>query len=304
MSKLKLSIVIPSWNTEALLRTCLASIEAAPKPPTEVIVIDNDSADGSADMVAKEFPTVKLQRNERNEGFAIACNQGAHLATGEYLLLLNADTEIRATALNDMTAFLEAHAEYAAVAPRLIHPDGRTQPTCMAFPSMWTPLFFGTVLERMWPRSPEMRRYFMLDWNQEDERDVEQPPAACFTVRRAIFEELDGFDEDLWLFFNDVDLSKRLEAKGWKTRYLGHTEVVHIVGASTSQYGRFLGEWHRNRLTYYRKHFGALAGPWLKCCVSLSIAEHGWVQMWRRLRGRDYQPFGEVFSTYLQFLKL
>ena len=106
---MELSIVIPSWNTVGLLRACLSSIQRAKKPETEIIVVDNASGDASADMVAEEFPDVVLQRNEANEGFAIGCNQGMRLATGEFILLLNADTEIIGNGLVEMVDYLREH---------------------------------------------------------------------------------------------------------------------------------------------------------------------------------------------------
>ena len=298
----ELSIVIPSWNTRELLRACLASVRAADKPETEVIVVDNASADGSADLVAAEFPEVVLQRNDRNEGFARGCNQGIALSRGRYVLLLNADTEVHAGAIPLMVGWLEEHPEYGASAPRLVHPDGRTQRACQAFPSWWTPLFFATPLERWLPESRELRRYFLRDWDHEDDRDVDQPPAACLCIRRAVLDEVGTFDEELWLFYNDVDLSRRMAAAGYCTRFRSEARVLHHVGASTSQYGEFLTEWQKNRLAYYRKHHGFLAGPWLKLCVSFAFADYLVGNAVRKLRGRGGDPLGQLVRSYGRFL--
>lgn len=301
---MKLSIVIPSWNTRDLLRACLASLARADLPEHEVIVVDNASADGSADMVEREFPSVLLQRNARNEGFAIGCNQGLRRARGAYQFLLNADTEVAPDALARMLAFLDAHPRHAAVAPRLVSQDGSTQRTCLAFPNLWTPLCFGGPLERWFPHNFELERYFLRDWDQESSRDVDQPPAAALLVRRSALEQVGLFDEQLWLFYNDVDLSKRLWAAGWRTHYLAQATVLHHIGASTRQFGNFLPEWHKNRLHYFRKHHGRLAGAWVKLCTGLAALDWTAVMLLRRLRGRPAEPIAPLWSKYWSYARL
>jgi GT2 family glycosyltransferase len=298
------SVVIPSWNTRELLDACLRSLARPERaaPRLEVIVVDNGSADGSADHVARAFPGVVLVRNERNEGFARASNQGLRLARGRHALLLNTDTEVLGDALQLLVAFLDAHPEYGAVAPRLVHPDGRTQRTVQAFPNLWTPLFFATPLERWFPRSHELERYFLRGWDQESSRDVEQPPAACLLLRREVLERVGFFDEELWLFFNDVDLSRRLQAAGWKTRYLAEARVLHHVGASTAKFAGFVGEWQKNRLAYYRKHHGRLAGAWIKLCATLAFVDWAARQLGRRMRRRAAEPIGPTARLFLAFL--
>lgn len=300
----ELSIVILSWNTRDLLARCLETLAEAEKPDgTEVIVIDNASADGSADMVAERFPDVRLERNDENTGFAKGCNQGIRLSTGRYVLLLNSDTEVSTDALTRMLAFLDENEEYGAVAPKLVSPDGSTQRSCQAFPGIWTPLFFGTPLERWFPNSPELKRYFLRGWDQEDERDVDQPPAAVFLVRRSALDEVGLFDERLWLFYNDVDLSRRLRTAGYKTRYLAGVRVLHHIGASTKQFGDFVLEWQRNRLAYFRKHHGWLMGPWIKLCVTSVWLDFVATQWWAKLRRREAQPVGPLTKAYFEFLR-
>ena len=301
---LKLSIVIPSWNTVELLRVCLRTLEAADKPTTEVIVVDNASADGSADMVAAEFPDVRLFRNEVNEGFAKGCNSGIAVATGEYILLHNADTEVAPDALALMIAFLDGSPDHGAAAPRLVNADGSTQGGCMAFPGLWTPLFFGTPLERWSPNSRELCRYFLRDFDHATDCDIEQPPAACLLVRRSVLDEIGPFDEELWLFFNDVDLSLRMAKAGYKTRFVADAKVMHHVGASTSQFGGMHVEWQKNRLYYYRKHFGRLAGVWVKLCVVWTFVDFAGAQVWRRVSRRsEPQPVRPLWDSLKAFLR-
>jgi len=298
----ELSVVIPSWNTRDLLAACLDALFAADLPTTETIVVDNASADGSADMVAERFPDVVLIRNAENKGFAGGCNQGMEVARGRFVLLLNSDTEVARDALARLIAWLDEHAEYGAAAPLLHHPDGRVQPSLKRFPNLDTALWFSTPMERRYPNNAELKRYFMRDADPEQSSDVDQPPAACLLIRADVLARIGFFDESLWLFFNDVDLSKRMDAAGYKTRYVAEARVLHHEGASTSKYGRFLVEWQRNRLTYYRKHHGWTGGLWLKACVAFSYVDWLVTQLWRKARGKPSDTLRENTGGFLRFL--
>ncbi len=301
---MRLSIVVLSWNTRDLLRACLASLRAAEQPePTEVIVVDNASDDGSADMVAAEFPEVVLLCNAENQGFARGCNQGMELSTGEYVLLLNSDTEVRGRVLVRLVEFLDAHREYGAAAPRLSNPDGSIQRASKRFPRLRTALFFGPPMERWFPDSAELRRYTMRDWDHASERDVEQPPAACLCLRKSALDVVGRFDEDLWLFYNDVDLSLRLARAGFATRYLPDVEVLHHEGASTSKFKPFLTVWQENRLRFFRKHHGRAAGWWVKLCVALSLADYAQIEWRKRLRGEPAERMAPIFRMFFAFLR-
>lgn len=258
----RLSIVVLSWNTVDLLDACLASLRAvADELPFEVVVVDNDSADGSADMVAERYGEFTLVRNPRNDGYAIGNNIGAERARGEYLMTLNSDTEVPPGALSALVAFLDEHAQHGICAPRLDHPDGTPQLSCKRFPTLKTAVFFDTVFDRWFPKNREIPRYFMADFDHTTNRDVDQPPGAALVIRRALWEELGGFDPDLWLFFNDVDLCRRAKALGWQVAYVADVRILHHEGKSTGKFPEMGAIWHRNRLAYYRKTFGR-RGAW------------------------------------------
>jgi N-acetylglucosaminyl-diphospho-decaprenol L-rhamnosyltransferase len=253
----RVSIVVLSWNTRELLAACLDSLAArADELDFEVIVVDNASADGSADAVEQGWPQVRLIRNERNEGYAIGNNIGAAAARGTYLLLLNSDTEVRPGALATLATFLDTHTGHGACAPRLDNPDGTPQLSCKTFPTLATAFYFDTVFDRWFPRNAIIPRYFMRDFDHLSTRDVDQPPAAALMVRRELWERLGGFDPQLWLFFNDVDFCRRLWAAGRRVAYVAEARILHHEGASTRQFPRFGARWHRDRLAYYRKTFG------------------------------------------------
>jgi len=254
-----LSIVVLSWNTKGLLRACLNSLKAIRDQGEldfELIVVDNDSADGSADMVAARFPWLTLIRNDKNDGYAIGNNIGASHATGRHLLLLNSDTAVGPGVLTFLVDFLEQHPEHGACAPRLVCEDGTIQLSCKTFPDLWTAFYFDTWFDELFPKNRTIPKYFMADFDHTTSRDVDQPPGAAFLIRRDLWEQMGGFDPELWLFFNDVDLCRRLHRAGWKVAYIAEVAILHHEGKSTSQFPGFGGIWHKNRHAYYRKHYG------------------------------------------------
>ena len=298
-----LSVVIPSWNTRELLRGCLQALQTTLPHSSEVIVVDNGSTDSSARMVAQQFPNVRLVRNTRNLGFSAACNQGVSLARGQYIVLLNSDTLVQGDALRRMVLFLECNAYYGACVPRLLNFDGSTQKSMKRLPSLWTPLFTGTPVERWMPDSVECRRYHAQDFNYDRVGEVENPPAVCLMLRREALADDKPLDEQLWLAFSDTDLNRRLWYTGWRIAYLPQARVQHFGGASASQMADYDANWQRNRLEYFRKHHGQFASLWVKLCQGLAVADHTLRELWRRAHGDEDQNLKQVWAEYSAFLR-
>lgn len=299
----QLTVVVPSWNTRGHLRACLESLKTSLPMSSEVIVVDNGSTDGSPRMVAEQFPHVRLVRNPTNMGFAAATNQGIEAARGAYVLILDSDTQVVPGTIRSMIAFLEQNLRYGACAPRLVNPDGSTQAAHMRFPSLMTPLCQGTPLERFARNSPELRRYYARDFDYERDGDVEQPSGVCLLMRRKALKRQKPMDERFWLYFADVDLCKRLWQAGWRIRYLAQATVVHHGGVSVHQFKDAAGEYQRNRLAYYRKHHGRVAGWWVKACVAWTVADACVREWWRRAHGLPEHSLEPLLSTFQVFWK-
>ncbi|MCC5869130.1 MAG: glycosyltransferase family 2 protein [Gammaproteobacteria bacterium] len=266
-----LSIIIPSWNTLTLTRECLGSLFSNDHGcELEVIVIDNGSADGSPEMVAREFSRAKLIRNPVNEYYSKACNQGAELATADVLCFLNSDTLVPPGSLRKMLNFLEGNQDYGAVAPRLNNPDGSVQPICRRFPTVFEVIADQFDLSR-WQ---VMQRYRasanMRDFDHLSSRDVEQPPGACFMLRSRDFNTLGGFDESLPLFYSDVDICLRLWRSGQRIRFLADAEITHVGSASVVKHALWRAEFMRNQVRYFRKHHGWFAAQFAKSIIIAS----------------------------------
>jgi len=260
-----LSVVIVNWNTRDLLRACLASLRAAlaASPLTaELIVVDNASPDASAEMVRQEFPEARLIANAENRNYAGGNNQGIEQAAGEFILLLNPDTEVPAGALEAMVEYLRAHPKSGAVAPALIYPDGRVQPSVRGFPSPRALVGDMTGIARLLPES-EWAAYRVRDLPEDRPTSVDQPMASAFLVRRSALGQVGHFDEQFPLFFNDVDLCFRLKAAGWEIVYDPRVRIVHVGGASTRQVRpQAILHSHEGLRRFYARHYrGRLFWP-------------------------------------------
>ena len=282
---MRVSIIIPSWNTVALLRRCLLSLEThSAAVPQEIIVVDNASTDGSADMVEREFPKVRLIRNKKNNGYAGGNDQGAAVARGQYLLLLGSDTEVRAGTLDALVAFLDAHPDAGAVACRLEFPDGRLQPSVKRFPTLLNAVAMYTSLLRF------NRRYLMTDFSHDQLLEVDQPDGTCFMLRRSFFEKHGLFDESLSILYNDVDLCRRIKQAGFTIYFLPSVSVMHHGSSSTRQAPPQLRiEMYRNILTYYERYHGR-AARWLLSpilCARLLAVTKDISAPWKLLRKRN-----------------
>lgn len=244
-----LSIVIVSYNTRELLRACLASLRTH-APEAEVIVVDNASSDGSAAMVAADFPEAVLLAQTENRWYCGGNNLGAAAAHGRYVLFLNPDTVVRAGAVQAMVAFLEAHPEYAGATCQLRYPDGRIQQTCSrrtSYAYLWgafTPLALlpavGHALRR---------RFWYAEWGRDTDRDVEVVPGSCLLLRR----EDAHMDDDLLLYFPEDALAARLRRP---FRFLSSVVIEHHEKSSTMTW-RARRIFFRDLLVYARKHYGA-----------------------------------------------
>ena len=274
------SILLLSWNTADLTERALDALQAADadpgtRYPREVLVLDNASSDDSAERLRKRAD-IDLHLNDENVGYARGNNQLAHKARGDYLCLLGSDTRVEPGAIDALVAFLEANPEYGAAAPQLRSPDGSVQRACMRWPTRRVAL----VYDMCWRRWPILRsiddRYFYRDFDHEADADVEQPPATCLVLRRELWQELDGFDERLWLFFNDVDLCRRIHARGLRIRFVASARVEHELGASTAGFGGRVQRWARDRIAYYHKHYGRLGRLLVRTMIRLRAYQEWW----------------------------
>lgn len=220
---LTVSIVIVNWNTKEFLKDCLFSIP--PEIPHEVIVVDNASSDGSGDFIEKNFPDVRLIKNAANKGFAGACNQGADIARGKYLFFLNPDTILEKDSLGRLLEFVENRSWIGAVGPRLIGRDGRVQNSVRRFPTIR-----GIVLRKILPFGRKERLVYRLP--DSIPSSVDQVSGAAFLIKKDLWKDVGGMDERFFMFYEEVDLCRRLKDLGYNIYYLPTARIIHLGGGS------------------------------------------------------------------------
>ncbi len=230
------SIIIVNWNTRDLLRNCLQSIyEHTGKSNLELIVIDNASTDGSAEMVKKNFLGVILIENTENYGFAAANNQGIKIAKGRYVILLNSDTVVLDNAIAKMVSFADIYPEAAVLGCRVLNPDSSLQLTCFMFPSVANMLLSSTYLYKLFPKSKLFGRERMTWWNRNDAREVDVVTGCFMLIRQEAIREVGLMDESFFMYGEETDWCYRFKQAGWKVMFAPVGEIIHLGGASSRQ---------------------------------------------------------------------
>ncbi len=231
---MRLSIVFLNYNTRDLTRQALNSVLAAAEGlAVEIFVVDNASVDGSADMVAEEFPQVKLICNEANVGFAAGNNVALRRVTGEYVLLINTDTIVRRDALRTMVEFLDAHPEAGACGCKILDPDGTLQlDSRRGFPTPLAAFCKMSGLSRFFPKHPLIAHYHMTYLDPEQTAEVEVLSGSCMMVRKAAMDQVGLLDESYFMYGEDIDWCYRFHQAGWKNYYVPTTSIIHFRGES------------------------------------------------------------------------
>ena len=252
-----LSIIIVSYNGREHLRKCLQSLAAhGPGVGHEVIVVDNASQDGSREMVAAEFPQARLLPLPKNVGFAAGANRGIGEASGEAIVLLNPDSELKEDVFDPMLAYLRGHPDIGILAPKLRDEDGSLQLSCRRFPTFSVALFNRySLLTRLLPRNRFSARYLLTDWDHSAIAAVDWVSGACLMARRSLFEEIGPLDEGYFMYIEDVDLCQRVHRAGYKVVYFPEAAITHHIGRSSHTLpSRSIIERHRSMWHYYRKY--------------------------------------------------
>lgn len=272
---MKVSVIIVSYNVRAFLQVCLHSVlRAATALPVEVIVVDNQSADDSVSMVQRVFPQVKLIANEDNRGFSKANNQGVAIAAGEYILFLNPDTVMPEDFLQKMVGYMDAHPEAGSIGPRLIDgrgvfaPDGKK-----SFPTLSVAIFKTAGLGRLFPRSALFNAYYAPQVGEHETASVEVLSGCCMMVRRSVIVGIGGaFDEDYFMYCEDVDLSFRIRQAGFQNVYFPETTLIHYKGESTRKASiSYIRIFNEALATFVRKHYSSRKAAAFRAFINVGI---------------------------------
>lgn len=269
MSTYDLSVIVANYNTQALLRGCLRSIfEHTTGITFEVIVVDDCSTDGSPEMVAAEFPQVRLIRNATNLRYAKTNNAGLRAARGRYGLLLNSDVEVQPDAFTALVQFMDAHPEVAAAGPKLINPDGSVQHCIRSFPGLLPMIFQSLNLHKLWPSNPLTERYYNTRFDYSRAQAVQSIGTTSFIIRRSTWERYGMLDERFTLAFVDLAYCYMLRQHGQPVYYVPEAVVLHYGSQTINQSGvKEIRLQHQALRTFYDLYYATRHRRLTRTCI-------------------------------------
>ncbi|HET8886742.1 MAG TPA: glycosyltransferase family 2 protein [Salinimicrobium sp.] len=248
---MKLSVVILNYNVRYFLEQCILSVKAAIKDiDAEIIVVDNNSADDSCEMILRNYPEIRLFQNEKNVGFSKANNQGVALAKGEYVCILNPDTLVGEDVFLKTLQFADENPDLGALGVKLIDGTGNFLPESKR--NVPTP---RVSLQKIFQKKTD--NYYAVHIAEDEVAPVEILVGAFMLLKKNRYLEVGGFDEDYFMYGEDIDFSYKLTKAGYKNYYFGKTSVLHYKGESTAKDAEYLRRFYNAMRIFYKKHFSS-----------------------------------------------
>ena len=279
-----LSCIIVNYQHSESLKDCLDSIyQTIQEIDFEVIIIDNSEEDPGLQSLKERYPKTQIVYNSTNVGFSKANNQAAKIARGNFLFILNPDTILKEQATNSMFRYIRSNLEIGALGPKVVNPDGSLQYSCRRYPNLWTSLFNRySILTRLFPQNRFTRRYLMLDFNHNETLPVDWLSGCCLMIPKSVFEEVNGFDENYFLFNEDIDLCRMVHQTGKKVIYFPEAKIIHKVSTSNRKAtARIIIQRHLGMMYYFKKHHSK--NLLIRGIVNFVISSRGILQLFTNL---------------------
>jgi N-acetylglucosaminyl-diphospho-decaprenol L-rhamnosyltransferase len=275
-----LSVIIVNYNVKYFLEQCLCSVrKAIEKIEGEVLVIDNNSSDGSIAYLEPKFPGVKFIVNKENEGFGKANNKAFSLAKGKYILFLNPDTIVAEDSFEICISFFGSNKNAGALGVKMI--DGKgiyLKESKRGFPSIWTAFCKLSGLTALFPHSKVFSKYYLGNLSEKENQVIDVVSGAYFFVRKETLAKTGGFDDQFFMYAEDIDLSYQIQQLGFLNYYLAETTIIHFKGESTTKDIRYVRLFYKAMKQFVKKHSGRSAlysvmievAIWLRAGITLS----------------------------------
>ena len=269
---MEISAIIVSYNTREMTLRCLGTLEAALEGiPSETWVVDNSSNDGSAEAIRRQFPKVRLIESKVNAGFGAANNLAMRQAAGRYFLLLNSDAFPEPGAIRALLDYLQSRPRVAFAGPRLLNGDGTLQVSCFKFPSPLRAWLENLWISAAFPRHPAVGDYRF--WQHDSERKVDFLIGACILLRREVFEQTGGFDEQFFMYSEETDWQRRIRDLAWEIAFTPEARVTHLGGASGATDPKRVNRYFMESLDRYElKHHGIAGLVSFRCAMIVGCA--------------------------------
>lgn len=264
------SIIIVHFNVKKELFNCIESIiSTKPKVSYEIIVVDNDEKSGLRNKVKSKFSKVKYIKSPANIGYGAGNNLGAKFANGEYFFFLNPDTIVFPNTVDELVSFMQKEKTTGILSPLLIGTNGEPYQQGAKKLRVLEGIISLSFINKLIPNNPISKRYFLSSWNKKNVKEVDVVPGTALVIRRKLFEEIGGFDERFFLFFEEFDLCNRVKKLGYKIFILPSAKIKHIWGSSTKKSNLDLKKIFKNsRFYYFRKHYGIFSALFVELFAS------------------------------------
>ena len=258
MDPVDLSIIIVNYHHSHILSDCLESVyKTIEKIQFEIILVDNSSKDDGLKSILKRYPKTQYIKNSKNIGFSRANNQGAKLASGDFLLFINPDTIMIEKAVESMLNHIRSDSSIGVLGPKVLNLDGSIQYSCREFPTIWSGLFNRySLMTRLSPNNRYSKDYLMLDYDHNSTRSVDWVSGCCMMMSKSTFNKANGFDENYFLFIEDVDLCQVIKKQGLRVVYFPNAKIFHKISSSNSRLTpQTIIKRHQGMIYYNQKHF-------------------------------------------------
>lgn len=298
-----LSIVIVNYNVRYFLEQCLMSVygsEFSKDTELEVWVVDNNSVDGSVEMVREKFPQAHLIANDDNPGFAKANNQALRQATGDYLLLLNPDTVVEKDTLEKCIAFMAAHSDCGGLGVKMINGEGTfLKESKRGFPTPKTSFFKISGLIRLFPHHPAIAAYYMGHLDDDETNEIEILPGAFLMMSRASFEKVGLLDESYFMYGEDIDYSWRIRLAGFKNYYLPTARIIHYKGESTRKGSmNYVYTFYNAMVIFTRRYFSGNSAKLYIGLINVAIWLRASMSWLKRILGGIALPAADLMLAW------
>jgi hypothetical protein len=288
-----IGIVIVNWNTCDLLRRCLETVFASQDVAIRVVVVDNNSSDDSAGMVARDFPQVELIASQSNDGYSTANNHGLRLLgfgqpsqpdAPRYALTLNPDTELPPDALANMVLYMNGNPDVGAAGPKLMMLDGSLDLACRrSFPTPLVSFYRFSGLSKAFPKSQTFGQYNLTYLDPDLETEVDSVVGAFMMIRKEVIDRVGLLNENFFMYGEDLDWAFRIKQAGWKIMYHPAVQVLHVKRAASRKSKRAQQEFHRASLMFYRMHYRQQTPLPLHLMVMAGLMMRGGRRVWHEI---------------------
>ncbi len=301
---MKLSIVIVNYNVEYFLEQCLRSVEIACKTiDSEVFVVDNNSVDGSLNMIKEKFPHIHLIANKENLGFSKANNQAIRLAQGDYLLLLNPDTVVENDTFHKIIDFMETHSDVGGLGVKMIDGKGNFLPESkrgLPTPEVAFYKIFG--LSKIFPNSKRFGKYHLSYLDNNQIHEIEILAGAFMLIRKSVLDKIGYLDEDFFMYGEDIDLSYRIIKAGYKNIYFPETRIIHYKGESTKKSSvNYVFIFYNAMIIFARKHFTQKNAKLFSSLINLAIYFRASLSVLKRFLSSIFLPVLDISLIWIGF---